>query len=159
MIISFILNGSRVYTDSDPGERLVHILRRRFGLLGSKEGCLTGRCGSCMVLLNNAPVPSCVVPVFQAADCSIVTIEKFAKTNDYRDIIGGFEKAGVSMCGFCNTGKILVAHAILMANLRPSRDEIKKMFSGNLCRCTDIESLVAGVKHAGTIRRKRKNVK
>jgi carbon-monoxide dehydrogenase small subunit len=159
MIIPFELNGTLVYSDSNPGERLVHILRKRFNLIGSKEGCLSGRCGSCMVLMNGAPIPSCILPVFLARNSSIVTIEEFSKSDDYRDIIDGFELAGVSMCGFCNAGKVFIAHAILQANLRPTKEEIREMFSGNMCRCTSIDDLVTGVKNAGSIRRKRLNVK
>lgn len=159
MIIPFELNGSKVYSDANPGERLVHVLRRRFNLLGTREGCLSGRCGSCMVLLNNMPVPSCIVPVFQVRNASVVTIEAFSQTDDYRDIMKGFEEAGVSMCGFCNAGKIFIAHTLLQQNPKPSKDEIRTIFSGNLCRCTSIEDLVAGVKNAGVIRRKRQNAK
>lgn len=159
MIIPFELNGRMVYIDSNPGERLVHILRRRFKLISSKEGCMSGRCGSCMVLVNNSPIPSCIIPVFQVRNCAVITLEQFSKTEDYQDIIEGFRTAGVSMCGFCNAGKILVTHSILSADLRPSKETIKEMFSGNMCRCTSIDDLVVGVKNAGAIRRKRQNVK
>jgi carbon-monoxide dehydrogenase small subunit len=148
-----------VYIDSNPGERLVHILRRRFSLLAAKEGCLSGRCGSCMVLLNGKPVPSCVVPVFQIRNSSIVTLEHFSTTPEYRDVMEGFANAGVSMCGFCDAGKILIAHAIVSADTRMSKDEIKAMFAGNMCRCTNVDDLVAGVKNAIAIRRKRTNAK
>jgi carbon-monoxide dehydrogenase small subunit len=159
MIIPFELNGNMVYIDSNPGERLVHILRRRFSLLAAKEGCLSGRCGSCMVLLNGKPVPSCVVPVFQIRNSSIVTLEHFSTTPEYRDVMEGFANAGVSMCGFCDAGKILIAHAIVSADTRMSKDEIKAMFAGNMCRCTNVDDLVAGVKNAIAIRRKRTNAK
>ena len=159
MIIPFELNGNMVYIDSNPGERLVHILRRRFNLLAAKEGCLSGRCGSCMVLLDGKPVPSCVVPVFQIRNSSIVTLEHFSTTPDYRDVMEGFANAGVSMCGFCNAGKIFIAHAIVSAETRMSKDEIKAMFAGNMCRCTNVDDLVAGVKNAIAIRRKRTNAK
>lgn len=159
MIIPFELNGNMVYIDSNPGERLVHILRRRFNLLASKEGCLSGRCGSCMILLDGKPIPSCIVPVFQIRNSSIVTLEHFSKSDDYRDIKEGFDNAGVSMCGFCDAGKILVANAIVSSDARMSKEEIKAMFSGNMCRCTSIDDLVSGVKNAIAIRRKRKNDK
>ena len=159
MMIPFELNGSKVFIDSNPGERLVHILRRRFNLLSTKEGCLSGRCGSCMVLMNGNPVPSCIVPVFQVKNSIITTLESFIETDEYTDIIEGFTAANVSMCGFCNAGKILIAHTILSSNLRPSKEDIKEMFSGNMCRCTSIEDLITGVKNAGTNRRKRQNVK
>lgn len=159
MVIPFELNGTMVSADFNPGERLVQILRRTFGLLGTKEGCLSGRCGSCMVLMNNKPLPSCIVPVFQIQNASIVTLENFSKTEDYQDIMQGFETAGVLMCGYCNAGKIFIAQTILSGNLRPIKEEIREMLSGNMCRCTSIEDLVTGVKNAGSIRRKRLNVK
>lgn len=158
MMIPFTLNGSEVFIDANPGERLVHALRR-FGLAGTKEGCLSGKCGSCMVLMNGNPVPSCIIPVFQAKNAVIVTIERFAESDEYRDIIEGFKHAGVSMCGFCNTGKILVAHALLNENVKPTKSDINNWFSGNLCRCTSIDDLYAGVKQAGILRRKRDHAK
>ncbi len=159
MIITFTLNGDEVHIDANPGERLLHILRKRFTLLSAKDGCLSGRCGSCMVLMDGKPVSSCLVPLFQVKDCAIVTLEAFIKTGDYVDIAEGFAKAGVDMCGFCNAGKILVAHAILEGGLRPQKDEIRRMYSGNICRCTGIDELVNGVRNAAEIRRRRQNGK
>jgi len=159
VIIPFELNGNMVYIDSNPGERLVHILRRRFNLLGVKEGCLSGRCGSCMVLIDGKPVPSCIIPVFQIRNAAIETIEHFSGTDNYRDIMEGFANAGVSMCGFCDSGKIFIAHAIVAADSRMPKEEIREMFGGNMCRCTSIDDLVAGVKNAAAIRRKRINAK
>lgn len=154
MIIPFVLNGDLVYIDANPGERLVQILRRRFELFAAREGCFSGRCGSCMVLMNDEPVPSCLIPVFQVKNNSVVTLEHFSKTDEYHDIITAFNEVGVTMCGFCNAGKIFITHALLKKNPRPSNDEIRASFSGNMCRCTDIESLIAGVKKAAARRRK-----
>ena len=112
-----------------------------------------------MVLLGGNPVPACIVPVFQVRNMSIVTIEGFRETDDYNDIHKGFGTAGVAMCGFCNAGKILIAHTILASDIRPTKETVKGMFSGNICRCTDLESLIEGVLQAGIIRRKRQNVK
>ncbi|HHU36581.1 MAG TPA: 2Fe-2S iron-sulfur cluster binding domain-containing protein [Treponema sp.] len=159
MIVPFVLNGELVYIDANPGERLVQILRRRFGLLNAKEGCFSGRCGSCMVLMNDEPVPSCLVPVFQVKNNTVITLEHFSKTKEYREIMEGFESAGITMCGFCNAGKIFITHAILQKYTRPSNDEIRAMFVGNICRCTDIESLIAGVRNAGAMQRRRRNAK
>lgn len=159
MIVKFTLNGATVFIDANPGERLVHILRRRFSLSGSREGCLSGRCGACTVLMNGNPIPSCLVPIFQVQDTAIVTIEGFANEEDCADITEGFRSAGVATCGYCDAGKILTAHAILNAYPRPTRDEIKEMYGGNLCRCTNIEDLVAGVKAAAVLRRKRSHGK
>ncbi len=159
MIIPFDLNGERVIIDSNPGERLVRILRGRFRLLGAREGCLSGRCGSCTVLMSGNPVPSCIVPVFQVKNSSVTTIEAFRETPDCADILEGFALAGVSMCGFCDSGKIFIAHATLQASLRPSEEDIRTMYAGNICRCTSVGDLIAGVRNAGTVRRKRLNAK
>ncbi len=159
MIIPFELNGERVLIDTNPGERLVRILRGRFGLLDSKEGCLSGRCGSCMVLMDGKPIPSCLVPVFQVKDASIQTLESFRKTAECADVIEGFKAAKVSMCGFCDAGKILIAHAAIERYPRPTEAEIRAMYSGSICRCTSIEDLVAGVKNAANIRRRRIDAK
>ncbi len=159
MIISFELNGKNVYIDANPGERLVHILRRRFGLTGTKESCLSGRCGSCMVLLDGIPVPSCVIPVFQARAARVVTIEHFRETPECGDILEGFGEAGVTTCGFCDAGKLLVAHRILELSPRPSKDEIRRMYAGNVCRCTSLDELVSGVRAAAQARRRRLDAK
>ena len=157
MIIPFELNGEMVYADSNPGERLVHILRTRFNLLSPKESCLSGRCGSCMILMNGDPVHSCILPVFQVRNARILTLESFSTTADYSDIIAGFEGADVHMCGYCNAGKIFVAHALLERTIRPTTNEIREQFSGIMCRCTTIDELISGVKKAATLRRKRNN--
>lgn len=157
MIIPFELNGEMVYADSNPGERLVHILRTRFHLLSAKESCLAGRCGSCMVLMDGEPVLSCILPVFQVKNASIMTLESFLLTPEYTDIHEGFENAGVQMCGYCNAGKIFITHALLERNVRPTSEQIREQFSGILCRCTIIDDLISGVKKAATIKRKRNN--
>jgi aerobic carbon-monoxide dehydrogenase small subunit len=159
MIVPFELNGAMVYIDTNPAERLVHILRQRYHLTGSKEGCLSGRCGSCTVLMNGKPVPSCIVPAFQVRNATIETIEHFRNGDACRDILEGFKAAGVVTCGFCDAGKILIADAILRTDERPSKEDIKAMYSGNLCRCTSIDDLVEGVRQAAIIRRKRENAK
>lgn len=159
MIVPFVLNEELVYIDANPGERLVQILRQRFNLLNAKEGCFSGRCGSCMVLMNNEPVPSCLVPVFQVKNNSVITLEHFSKRKEYKEIMEGFKKAGVTMCGFCNAGKIFITHSILQKYSRPTNEEIRTMFVGNICRCTDIESLINGVRNAAAIQRRRQNAK
>lgn len=155
MIVTFELNGKTVYTDANPGERLVHILRKLFNLLSAKEGCLSGRCGSCTVLFDGNPVPSCIIPVFHAHQANIVTIEAFSRTADYADIATGFHSAGVQLCGFCDAGKIFAAHSLLQKNTRPSKDEIKSHFALTACRCSGIEEIITGIKYAGELRRKR----
>ncbi len=158
MKIPFILNEERVVVDADPGERLVTILRNVFRLTGAKEGCSAGRCGSCTVLLNGKAVPSCIIPAAVIRNNKIITIEHFSTTDDYKDIITGFRQAGVQLCGFCNTGKILSAHTLIQNNSRPVKNEIKKEL-GNICKCDDFDILASGIMIAASLRQKRKNVR
>lgn len=148
MTIPFILNGEDVLIQTDPGERLVTVLRNDFHLLGTKEGCMTGRCGSCAVICNGKVVPSCMLAMFQVSGSEIITIEGFSQTTEYKLIIQGFEEAGVQMCGYCNTGKILTAYTFFEKKAQPDDTEIIKAYSGTMCRCTNISDIVRGVKNA-----------
>jgi carbon-monoxide dehydrogenase small subunit len=165
MIVKFILNGDDVTIRTDANTRLIDILRNSFSLMGAKMGCLSGNCGVCFVLLNWKAVPSsssnwkavpsCTIPAFSLRNSEITTIEAFAQTDEYSDIIAGFAQARVEFCGFCDTGKIFATEALLAEKLRPSRAEILGAFSGIKCRCTEPESLVAGVLATAEIRQRR----
>ncbi|QQO08051.1 (2Fe-2S)-binding protein [Breznakiella homolactica] len=155
MTIGFILNGEDVTVQTEADYRLVDILRTNFGLLGAKDGCLTGRCGVCSVMYNEKIVPSCMIPAFKVRGSEIVTIEGFAQTVEFQDIIAGFSKAGVKTCGYCDTAKILAVEAFLGTAPRPSRDEIPAAFDGIICRCTEPAALVEGVLAASEIRQRR----
>jgi carbon-monoxide dehydrogenase small subunit len=155
MIVEFILNGEDVKIRTDADTRLIDILRNSFGFMGAKMGCLSGKCGVCFVLFNLKAVPSCIIPAFSLQNKEIITIEGFAQTDEYSDIITGFTQARVEFCGFCDTGKIFATEALLEKKLRPSRVEILEAFSGIKCRCTEPESLVAGVLATAEIRQRR----
>lgn len=155
MRITFTLNGKQVQVDSPPYIRLIHLLRDEFGLGGTKEGCLQGHCGYCLVLLNGDLVPSCMVPAFSAFRGTVLTIEGFRETPEYRDIEAGFLEAETSPCGFCSSAKILTTHVLLEENPNPSEALIRKALSGILCRCTSHTSLVEGVKASAVHRRLR----
>ena len=155
MIIPFMLNGEKLYLDARPGDRLLHMLRQRFDLAEVKESCSSGVCGTCTVLMNGVAVPSCVIPAFQIRNCEIVTLSYFKKTEDYGDIEKGFSDAGVSLCGFCDSSKILTAYSIIAANDRPNKQEIREMLEGISCRCTAEAELVAAVQKSAAFRRKR----
>jgi carbon-monoxide dehydrogenase small subunit len=153
--LGFILNGEDVVAKVDASRRLVDILRNNFKLLGAREGCLSGSCGSCSVIFNNRVVPSCLIPAFRIRGSEIITIEGFSQTNEYQDIREGFSRAGVETCGFCDAGKILAVETLLERNLRPSREEILAGFSGVKCRCTEPDSLAEGGLAAWDIRQRR----
>ena len=155
MTIGFILNGEDVVIRTNAETRLIDVLRGTFNLLGTKPGCYNGNCGVCSVIFNGDVVKSCLVPVFKIRDSEIITIEGFSQTDEYQDIILGFKEAGVENCGFCDTGKILTAEALLGKNTNPSREEILAAYDGIKCRCTDPESLLRGVDIASEYRRQR----
>jgi carbon-monoxide dehydrogenase small subunit len=145
MTLGFILNGEDVVIRTDAERRLIDILRGTFQLLDSKTGCCAGNCGVCSVIFNGLVVKSCLIPAFKIRGSEIITIEGFSQTDEYQDIVLGFSEAGVETCGFCDTGKILAAEALLSRNSRPSREDILAAFHGIKCRCTEPESLVQGV--------------
>jgi carbon-monoxide dehydrogenase small subunit len=155
MTIGFILNGEDVVIRSEANVRLIDLLRGSFGLLGAKSGCRTGKCGVCSVILNNKISPACLVPAFRIRGCEIITIEGFSQTDEYQDIMTGFAQANFENCGYCGTGKILTAEALLERKERPLRAEILAAFSGIKCRCTDPEKLVEALAITADIRQKR----
>ncbi|MDR0316074.1 MAG: aldehyde oxidoreductase [Treponema sp.] len=155
MTISFILNGEDVVIRSEANVRLIDILRGSFGLLGAKSGCLTGKCGACTVIFNGRASPACLIPAFRVRGSEIITIEGFSQTNEYHEIMLGFAEAQLENCGYCTTGKILCAEALLERHNRPSREEILAGFSGIKCRCTDPEKLVEAVNITVDLRQRR----
>jgi carbon-monoxide dehydrogenase small subunit len=155
MTIGFILNGEDVVIRSEADVRLIDILRGSFGLLGAKAGCLTGKCGVCSVIFNGNVSPACLIPAFRIRGSEIITIEGFSQTDEYQDIMTGFAQANMESCGYCGTGKILTAEALLERFPRPTREEILNGFSGIRCRCTDPEKLAEAVALAAEIRQRR----
>lgn len=155
MTIRFILNGEDVEASVEANMRLVTILREIFALAGTKSGCLCGSCGVCSVIFNGALSPACLIPAFRVQGGEIITLEGFSQTDEYQDIAAGFAGAGVENCGYCDAGKILAAAMLLDKNVRPEKEEFFNAFAGIRCRCTESESLYAGILAAGEIRQRR----
>jgi aerobic carbon-monoxide dehydrogenase small subunit len=140
--ISFILNGEDVSANARSVDRLSDLLRDTFGLLGLHSDCRCGRCGRCLVYLDGRLVPSCIVPAFSVRGKEIVTIEGFAQTEEYRDVVEGFKAAGVESCGFCEAPKIMAMADLLDRKPRPTPSEVLAHMSAVPCRCTDPEAIV-----------------
>ena len=155
MTIDFILNGEDVVIRSEADVRLIDILRTYFGLRGAKASCLSGKCGCCAVIFNGSVSQACLIPAFRLRGSEIITIEGFAQTDEYQDIMAGFAQSKLENCGFCETGKILNTEALLDKNKRPSRQEILRAFSGIKCRCTDPDTLVETIEKTIEIRQRR----
>jgi len=157
MTIGFILNGEDVIVECGPDLRLIDILKDKFSLHGAKAGCYMGHCGACTVIFNGEIVNSCLIPAFRIRNSEIITIEGISQTDEYQDIILGFTEAGLENCGFCNTGKILAAEALLGRNSQPTTDEIHTAFQGIKCRCTDSDELIQAVMAVAENRMRRLN--
>ena len=154
--IRFIVNGHTVEVEAQPHWPLLRVLREELELMGVKQGCGEGECGACTVLVNGAPVNSCIYPALEAEGKEVLTIEGLiGKNNELHPIQQAFlEKAGVQ-CGFCTPGMIMSAKALLDNNLNPTEDEIRHAIAGNMCRCTGYVQIVESVMLAADMMSKR----
>jgi aerobic carbon-monoxide dehydrogenase small subunit len=134
--ISLTVNGTPHTVHAYPMARLLDVLREELELTGTKEGCGEGECGSCSVLLDGVLVNSCLIPVLQAKNTSVLTIEGLATQAGLDPLQKYFLDFGAAQCGICTPGMILATQHLLAKNPRPTLDEIREGLSGNLCRCT-----------------------
>jgi aerobic carbon-monoxide dehydrogenase small subunit len=144
-LIELTVNGEQHELAVEPQETLLEVLRQQLDLTGTKEGCGTGECGSCTVLIGGRPVLSCL---FLAVEChgqEITTIEGIAADGRLSPVQQAFQDSGAIQCGFCTPGMILSATALLEEKPRPSESEIKKGLEGNLCRCTGYNKIIEAV--------------
>ncbi len=135
-LINITLNGRPRQVAVEPRWSLLETLRDHLGLTGAKEGCGTGDCGACTVLVDGRPVTSCLMLAPQADGCSIVTVEGIANGSDLHPVQRAFVEAGAVQCGFCTPGMIVMAWWLLQQKPSPSLDEVREALAGNLCRCT-----------------------
>jgi len=154
--LQFRVNGQVHQVAAHPADRLLDVLRGPLGLTGAKEGCGTGQCGSCTVLLDGRPVASCMVFVADAVGCEITTIEGLASDGQLHPLQQAFVEHGAVQCGFCTPGMILAAKALLDRNPRPTDDEIDYALAGNLCRCTGYVKIREAVQAAARAMRRRR---
>jgi aerobic carbon-monoxide dehydrogenase small subunit len=146
--ISFTVNGRRVVVRAYPMERLLDVLRHELQLTGTKEGCGEGECGSCSVLLDGVLVNSCLIPVLQARNADITTIEGLSANGRLHALQQAFLDCGGAQCGICTPGMILAAFHLLEAKPHPTMVEIQEGLSGNLCRCTGYTQILEAVAEA-----------
>jgi len=131
------VNGeTRQVHDAWLGESLLHVLRERLGLAGTKNACEQGECGSCSVLVDDVLVCACLVLSASAVGCEISTVEALSDETDLSDVQRAFVDAGAVQCGFCTPGLIVAVEDLLKHNHTPSDLEVREAISGNLCRCT-----------------------
>ena len=146
--LTFVVNGETRTVTAPPLKRLLDVLRDDLHLTGAKEGCGEGECGSCSVLLNGDLVNSCLVPVLQAAETSILTIEGLGDVDRLHPVQQCFLTHGGAQCGICTPGMILAAHHLLSRHPQPTLLQIQEGLSGNLCRCTGYMRIFEAVQQA-----------
>jgi len=134
--ITLGLNGEPREVAFAPHKTLLEVLREDLAHTGTKHGCELGECGTCTVLLDGTPVLSCLVLGLACAGHEVRTVEGMAQGGKLHPLQETFADLGAAQCGYCTPAFLLVAEALLAANPKPTRDEIKDALAGNLCRCT-----------------------
>jgi len=144
--LSLRVNGRDYEVAARPAERLLDVLRNQLGLTGAKEGCGTGQCGACTVLMDGRPVVSCLVFASDAAGHEITTIEGLTPAGRLHPLQDAFLRHGAIQCGFCTPGMVLAAKALLDENPNPTDEDIRRALVGNLCRCTGYRKIFEAIK-------------
>ncbi|MDL1863297.1 (2Fe-2S)-binding protein [Betaproteobacteria bacterium PRO7] len=147
-MIQLNVNGRGVSVDADPSTPLLWVLREHLGLTGTKFGCGIAVCGACTVHLNGQPVRSCGTPLSAAAGAQVVTIEAMASDRVGRAVQDAWVRNDVVQCGYCQSGQVMAAAALLRAKRNPSDKDIDEALAGNVCRCGTYARIRAAVKDA-----------
>ena len=145
-LVSAVINGDQTEFVCQPDESLLEVLRNRIGLTGSKEGCGTGDCGACSVLLDERIVCSCLVLGVEIEGKAVDTVEGLADGDSLHPLQSNFIKHAALQCGICTPGFLMAGKALLDKNMNPSDEEIRFALAGNLCRCTGYDKIVRAVK-------------
>jgi carbon-monoxide dehydrogenase small subunit len=148
MQVSMTVNGEHVTRDVEPRLLLVHFIRQTLELTGTHWGCDTSNCGACVVLIDGEPVKSCTTLAVMCEGREIRTVESLEVDGDLDPVQQGFHEKHGLQCGFCTPGMLMTSRALLDANPNPTDLEIRTAISGQLCRCTGYQNIVAAVKWA-----------
>jgi aerobic-type carbon monoxide dehydrogenase small subunit (CoxS/CutS family) len=144
--VPLYVNGSSYLLSTPAARTLLDVLREDLGLTGAKDACGgEGECGACTVLMDGAPVNSCMVLIGQADGHQIETIEGFSQNGELHPIQKAFVEAGAVQCGYCTPGAVIAAKALLDRVVHPSDEQIREAMAGNLCRCTGYSKILDAV--------------
>jgi carbon-monoxide dehydrogenase small subunit len=152
-LVNLTVNGVPREILARPETTLLAALREALGLTGAKRGCDQGGCGACTVLLDGAPVVSCLVPAISVADATVTTIEGIGSGEKLDEVQQAFYDGYAAQCGFCTPGMIMSTEALLERDPDPSEQKVNEALSGNVCRCTGYAPIVAAVLDAAARRR------
>ncbi|MBK6665612.1 MAG: (2Fe-2S)-binding protein [Saprospiraceae bacterium] len=145
--ISLIINGKSQVISADPSTPLLWVLRDELGLVGTKFGCGIASCGACTVHVEGVATRSCILPIASLAGKNITTIEGLSETGDHPVQVAWLEN-DVPQCGYCQSGQIMSAAALLAQNASPSDEDIDNAMMGNICRCGTYVRIKSAIKQA-----------
>lgn len=146
--VSTVVNGDPVEFLADPGMTLLDVLRDELELTGTKEGCGSGDCGACSVIVDDRLVCSCLMLAAEAQGRRVATIEGLAQGGHLHPLQQKFLEHAALQCGFCTPGLLMAAKALLDANPDPTETEVRYWLAGNLCRCTGYDKVIRAVMDA-----------
>jgi carbon-monoxide dehydrogenase small subunit len=147
MLLNLTVNRRPVRLEIDDDDTLLHVLRDRLFLTGTKQACEEGECGACTVLVGGRPILSCIMPAVAVDGADIVTVEGLAGPGgELSPLQRAFVEAGAVQCGYCTPGFLVVLTALLDANPQPSQDEVLEAIAGNICRCTGYSTILDAVR-------------
>jgi aerobic carbon-monoxide dehydrogenase small subunit len=147
-LLQLCVNGETQEVATEINKTLLEVLREDMGLTGTKHGCELGECGTCAVLVDGAPVLSCLMLGVEAVNTEIVTVEGMTQDGRPHPLQKTFADLGAAQCGYCIPGILLTAKALLDKTPQPTRNEIRQALSGNLCRCTGYTKILQAVELA-----------
>ena len=150
LAVHYTINGRPYEAYIEPSRTLLEVVRDELRLTGAKEGCGTGDCGACSMIVNGKLVTSCLMLAPQAEGAEIVTIEGVARNGSLHPLQQAFIDKGAVQCGFCIPGMILAGKVLLDENPQPTEREIREAIAGNLCRCTGYTKIVEAIAAART---------
>ena len=150
LAVHYTINGRRYEAYIEPNRTLLEVVRDELRLTGAKEGCGTGDCGACSMIVDGKLVTSCLMLAPQAEGAEILTIEGLAHDGQLHPVQKAFIEQGAVQCGFCIPGMILAGKVLLDENARPSKPEIRAAIAGNLCRCTGYTRIVDAIAAAAS---------
>ena len=148
MTLSFFVNDKEITLETDPGRRLLDILREDLALTGTKEGCGEGECGACTVLLDGKPVLACLTAAVQLPGCKVMTIEGLAREEKLSTLQTAFVEEAAIQCGYCTPGMIMSSMALINKNPNPDEEDIRAALAGNICRCSGYHQIIRAVQRA-----------
>jgi isoquinoline 1-oxidoreductase alpha subunit len=151
MKYTLTVNGQSRSVDVAPDTPLLWVLRDHLELVGTKFGCGVGQCGACTVHLNGVPARACMTPVSTVGRMKVTTIEGLAAESKLHPLQQAWTDLDVAQCGYCQSGQIMTAAALLRDNPKPSDDDIDGAMAGNLCRCATYHRIRQGIKRAADL--------